>query len=273
MPAVIPAFRPSRLRTTAAGLALALALIAVSAGPAAAEPGPLQTTGKIVAGSQLRMPGVRCSAGLVVQKNGVIANLSPYARAIRYVVTAKHCFSRGDEVSYGDEIVGTAIWKDPHNDIALVRIEPLSEGSRSCAPTSAGFHCVGSVTYTPRAVGRVIIASLRTRGEEKVPVLQTGSPAVGTIFCLSAAQVRSDCSLRSSRSTPDMGLQDGEEVAVSGDGRGGPGDSGGLIVSPTQIAYGILNGAVTSNGGLFIRYTRISTFFEHVPGSYSLAAP
>jgi hypothetical protein len=214
-PSALP--RPAR-RLAAAALVImsTLTVIGITAGPASAQPGPTQTGGHIVAGSRLGVRDGMCSAGLVVKNDARLSNLSAYNRATRYVVTAAHCFDRGsDDVSYGGEVVGQAVWKDAASDLALVKVAPIVHNNQACAPSSGVFHCVGSVTYEPRALGRVILASLRTRSIDKLPVVATGAPPAVGVFCASGAWTGPDCSLSSARSTPNMGLREGERLAVS----------------------------------------------------------
>jgi hypothetical protein len=249
-----------------------LTVIGITAGPASAQPGPTQTGGHIVAGSRLGVRDGMCSAGLVVKNDARLSNLSAYNRATRYVVTAAHCFDRGsDDVSYGGEVVGQAVWKDAASDLALVKVAPIVHNNQACAPSSGVFHCVGSVTYEPRALGRVILASLRTRSIDKLPVVATGAPPAVGVFCASGAWTGPDCSLSSARSTPNMGLREGERLAVSRGAQFVSGDSGGIICSPNGVAYGIMTRSVSNASNNFIAWTPINAFFERVPGSYSLA--
>jgi hypothetical protein len=264
---------PHRVRMVVLVLVAALVMVSAAEGPASAQPDPSTSTGPIVGGSRIGTPGRSCSAGLVVRKNGIFDNLSGYQRAVRYLVTAKHCFQDGTAVTFEGEQVGEAVWQDPALDLALVRVEPIVHNNRSCAPTSAGFHCVGSVDYEPRAVSRVFLASLRTRSVERIPVLSTGAAPDSTVFCSSGATSGPDCTLRSVRVTPAMGLAPGEAVAVKRSTGDSDGDSGGLVCSPDGVAYGIIKGRFATSTATFIRYTRISEFFAHAPGSFSLAAP
>jgi hypothetical protein len=265
--------RPSMRRLSHFLLAAtaAVAMIGITATPASAVPGPYQTTGHIVAGSRLGVAGGSCSAGLVLKQSGTVAG--QYAQAMRYVVTAAHCFGRGsDDVSYDGEVVGRAIWKDPATDLALVAIDPTTSGQRNCAPTSGMWHCFGHVTHKPRALGRVILSRIGVRGEQKIPVIGTGAPPTGTVFCSSGAWSGSDCTLSSARATPEMNLRPGERLAVARSAFPPvPGDSGGLICSYNGTAYGIMTQVVSNASNTFTAYMPISVFFERVPGHYELA--
>ncbi|MWJ23551.1 serine protease, partial [Clavibacter michiganensis subsp. michiganensis] len=49
-----------------------------------------------------RSPDYECTAGAVLTGSGILSRISPYQRAVRYVVTAKHCGGRGAHVRVGD---------------------------------------------------------------------------------------------------------------------------------------------------------------------------
>ncbi len=51
-----------------------------------------------------------CTAGAVLTGSGILSRITPYQRAVRYVVTAKHCGGRGAHVRVGDVQVGSVIW-------------------------------------------------------------------------------------------------------------------------------------------------------------------
>jgi hypothetical protein len=262
-----------RLHLVLLVLAASLALVPLAESPVSAQPDPAASSGHIIGGSRIGVPGGFCTAGLVVKKDGLRNNLSAYQRAVRYVVTAKHCFADGDAMTFGGELVGTAVWRDPTLDLALVRVDPIVHNNRTCAPTSAGFHCVGSVDYEPRADGRVFLATLRTRSVGREPIVSTGTPPDSTLFCSSGATSGPDCTLRSVRVSPNMGLLPGEAVAARGSVVEASGDSGGLVCSHDGVAYGIIKGRLLNPGATLVTYTRIGEFFAHAPGRFSLAAP
>jgi hypothetical protein len=273
-------FSSARVRVSAASvivLGAILASVVVPQDRASAEPEPLSLTYPIVSGSYLRFSGGQaCTAGLVVVKNGLIHNLSQYNRAIRYVVTAKHCGAMGETVQFAGEDVGTVKWQDPVNDIELVRIEPDSHSTRFCSPPTSGIvHCTGAVTYSPRAAGSVILGSRAFRAVARVPIPGTGAPADATLFCVSGARSGPQCGYSVLPVSRDLGLIPGERVAVNNLGNEtiGPGDSGGLVCAPDGRAYGILSGGLTTAGDYRPKlvYTPIGLFFEHIPERYSIA--
>jgi hypothetical protein len=263
------------LQATAA-LALCAAVVLVTATPASAYVEPIRTRVPIVAGTELQYPGTTCTAGLVVIRSSVLARLSPRSRATRYVVTAKHCGGMGTRVSVRGAYVGSVSWVDPHADLALVRIDPEVEGQPTCAPTSQGFHCTGSVSYRPRASGRVILTSLRTRSTEEVPVIGTGSPAADEVFCVSGKASGEECSWSlvpwaSVPWEPGHGIREpGEMAARSPNAIVYGGDSGAPIATPGGRVYGILQGDYFHLSTSVMIYTAVSQFFEDA-GAYALA--
>lgn len=254
-------------------LASALCLVSViaTAAPASAFVEPIRTRLPIVAGTELQFPGQNCTAGLVLVSTSPFSRLTTAQRAVRYVLTAKHCGGKGAIVSVRGEAVGQVSWVDPLSDLALVRVAPEVSGQPFCAPTSQGFHCTGGPTITPRASGRVILTSLRTRSTEDVAVIGTGAPATGQLFCVSGRTSGETCSWTSVAWKQAYGSRDpGEMAAKSASALVLGGDSGAPVVTPQGKILGILNGDHVSMDERVMLYTSVSRFFEATYG-YGLA--
>lgn len=223
----------------------------------------------IVAGTELQFPGANCTAGLVVVRTGVIARLSQYQRAVRYVVTAKHCGAMNEHVSVGGEEVGYVSWVDPAEDLELVRIEP-QRSAEFCAPSTSGFHCSGPSSYTPRAVGKVLLATLQYRYLRATAVAGTGSPADGELFCISGKSSGQSCTFAVTPWRPSYGLRTPGDMAAIGQTLVFGGDSGAPVVSHQAKIYGILAENSTGPTHSIVKYVRISHFFQDA-GGYALA--
>lgn len=197
-------------------------------------------------------------------------NISAYQRATRYVVTAEHCGTLNSVVSVGGRRVGVVSWVDPAADLELVKIDPEIHGQPICAPTSSGFHCSGTQTYTPRAVGRILMSTLRYRSLQSTPVAGTGAPGDNEIFCISGKSSGESCEFTSTPWLPRFGDQHRGEVAARGDTLIFPGDSGAPVSSPDARIYGIAGETSTGPSFTIMKYTRIIQFLEDA-GTYALA--
>ncbi|WP_157726214.1 trypsin-like peptidase domain-containing protein [Xanthomonas citri] len=238
----------------------------------------------VVAGTEIYFSGGQgCTAGLIVKKTGAFNNLTEYQRAVRYIVTAEHCVSPNQEVTVGGvagvggQTIGKVAWKSSVSDLALIRVEPSATRYQSCFSTSAGPHCVINVRYSPRAVGKVFLTSLRTRSVTAIAVAATGVAAQNRTFCTSGAITGVNCEW--TREPPPQGWQHTAGLTV---GATNPhlglqhGDSGGPVVEyPSGNIYGIVSYRqvpLESHLPFFMGYTPISQFFSEQPG-YALAPP
>jgi hypothetical protein len=264
--------RPRSLRTTsllASAFLLCVGAVVVPTAPASAVEF-IRTRVPVVAGTELQYPGTSCTAGLVVVRTGVLNNITPAQRAVRYVVTAKHCGAMGTRVSVRGQEVGYVSWVDPVEDLELVRIAPAADGQPTCAPSSQGFHCTGITTFTPQASGRVVLETLRNRAIEAIPVTGTGAPADGEVFCVSGKVTGQSCTWRSAPWQRAYGERTPGEAAATGESLVLGGDSGAPVLSADGRIYGVLEGDVHGLDVAAMIYTRISRFFADA-GGYALA--
>ena len=228
----------------------------------------------IVIGTSLQFPTGDCTAGLIVKKTGVFNNITPYKQAIRYVVTASHCGRTGDDVRVNGTIIGKYIWRSEESDLGLVQVEPFAQRHAVCTAPSTGPVCSIGVTYNPRAVNKVLIASQRTRSEQAVPFSGTGSPADREVFCTSGAVTGILCTWGKSPMPPgwQIARQPNYRHAETFGRNVEHGDSGGPIMSFAGKIYGI----ISSRGTYFgddpngLTYYTTEQFFEEQPG-YALA--
>ena len=231
------------------------------ASPSQAVDGAARGSVPIKAGTSLAMMGTNvgpfhspdgvCTAGPVMYYARFLYRIRPYDRAVRYVLTAKHCASLNQMVRVGGVEVGKVTWLSPDTDIALVRIEPSYTRSRSCYSTSAGPRCSILETYTPRAVGQVILAQNRSGQETSIPVTGSGAPSPGEKFCTSGQTTGIICDFTSLRKPPSMHLDTNELPALTSSINPAAGDSGAPVVSAGGTIYGIHTGNYQDVAGKF----------------------
>ena len=273
----------SRSKLAAVGAALALVAASVTAvtlgsGTAQAATGRQQLP--IVAGTELAFEGGWCTAGLVLQANGVWSNLIQYRAATRYVLTAGHCGDSGDsvrvETDYEDVVAGTVTWKSDVSDLALVEVPPGQTRREQCSVSSFGEVCSIVVDYYPRATGDVILNTAASNiggGRQTRAVAGTGTPGTDEVFCTSGMTTNVLCTW----SAVDHSIRNQPAGAVYAETSASnvvSGDSGGPVVSRSGTVYGIIigPGRPTSSITTFMAYTTIGQFFSEQSG-YSLAPP
>lgn len=264
----------------AALLAVSTMVFGVALAPAAANADPLHRQSlPIVAGTEIQMDnGGDCTAGLVLRKNGFFRFLSPKERATRYIIIAKHCISNhdGEGILVGGALVGSVIQTDADYDLAMARVDPVAHQQNFCHNTSFGVQCYRTYTYTPRAVGRVILGNPRTRGDGSVPFAGTGDPGVNEHFCTSGAVTGVNCDFQNAPYPAGSSwFHEGvPQVARNGNFSVSGGDSGGPVVSPSGRFYGILTdgGSQSTEPALhgLIGYVDQAKVFRFASG-YSIA--
>lgn len=234
----------------------------------------------VQAGTELTFPGAHsgpfsspdfnCTAGPVVRATGFLSMLSPYLRAVRYVVTAGHCASSvGQHVKVGETDIGTVSWISTQSDLALVRVEPPSTRRTQCDHTSGGFpRCGIVVTRQPGAVGRVITGYNRAGQEASLPVSGSGAPTPRELFCASGRSTGSNCTFESVANPPRSNAQAHTMIAESSDSNMATGDSGGPVYSRSGRIYGVLTdvGTLGRPGERLIGYVAITQFFAERSG-------
>ncbi|WP_372171700.1 hypothetical protein [Xanthomonas axonopodis] len=233
----------------------------------------------VVGGTVLTMSlGNRCTAGLVLKQTGFLANLTPYRRAVRFVLTAGHCGDYNSTVSVDGADLGYVSWKSSVSDLELIRVEPVLHNYRHCEAPSTGIHCTIVSTYEPRAVGKVLLSRAilyRSRAGGLDTIAVNGhTPAPPTDrFCTSGMSTDVLCDWTDARipaNFPDPGLQGLHAATPDFGGLTGPGDSGGPVVSSSGVMHGIIKGQYDNLNMMF--YTSTAQFFREQP-DYTIAPP
>ncbi|AWF99844.1 hypothetical protein BEH61_15160 (plasmid) [Clavibacter michiganensis subsp. insidiosus] len=225
--------------------AIALALMAPSA--ANARTSPERSSVPVVVGTEVwgKWSGQDCTVGVVLQKSGLWAALSPRERGARYLVIAKHCVRRTTEpievrTANGTDVeAGSVVALADPDDLALVRIEGSPHGARTCSATSGHVICTPSTVYSPQAFNRVFLPGFTPGHETTLPMTRQGVPGPRETFCTSGAVPRSLCEWTST-SVPPAWVQNHVYAAARSTGANLlKGDSGGAVVSRTGDFYGI----------------------------------
>jgi len=269
---------------TVSAAALALTLTGVCSPASAAipiPPIPERQTVVLVGGSYIS-GDAGCTVGAVLRSTAFIRQITPYQRAMRYIVTAGHCTHVGQMVngSRGAHAIGRTLSVSHSDDVALIQIFPLSVPS--CQWVHHGFGsgggtptCVPTTTYRPRAIGRVFMTSRRTRSEEQIPMVGPGTPAAGAPLCTTGMKTGVNCSFDPVPVPPawidhmprsKTATTDGANVVV--------GDSGSPITNSDGTFFGIQTGTGAEGGYFanFMVWTPASEIFRDFP-NYALAAP
>lgn len=251
------------------------------ASPAQAAPNyAVRRSVPVQAGTEIIFPGAHsgpasspdrvCTAGPVMRATGILSRISPYLRAVRYVVTAGHCASAvGQHVRVGETDIGTVSWISNQSDLALVRVEPTSTRRTQCFHTSGGFpRCAINVIWNPRAVGRVIFDYNRSGHEASLAVVGSGAPTAREQFCASGRSSGSLCAFETVVVAPNSKVPAHTTIAQSYDSNMATGDSGGPVLSRGGRIYGVLTdvGNPDGTGEGLIGYVAISQFFAERSG-------
>ncbi|OUE22314.1 Trypsin [Clavibacter michiganensis] len=258
----------SRLLPLVAALTAVVALTAMGAAPANADPGDRYTL-PVVAGSKIDSSAGTCSVGAVLVPRSWYLSLTPYQRATRYIVTAAHCGPMYSTVHVGVAAIGTVDWISPHNsDIELIRVSPQpDERTLYCRShhSSAAF-CSPIQTYTARANSQVFMPS---RGRvARQPIQGTGTPSGR--FCTSGFASSVQCVFQpvslprgvQTRWNHVSAGETDEHDAITG------GDSGGPVVSYGHQLLGVISGKTAD--GHYLLYTSIDQVLAELP-AYVLA--
>jgi len=253
-----------RWRSKLAAVGAVLALVAASVTAMAIGSGTAQAATRrqqlpIVAGTELSFEGSWCTAGLVLQANGFLSNLTQYRVATRYVLTAGHCGDVGESVSVETDseeiVVGTVTWKSEVSDLALVEVPPGQTRRQQCSVGSSGEFCTIVIDYYPRATGDVILntpAADIGGGRQTRAVTGTGTPSTNEVFCTSGRTTDILCTWGAvdfSAENQPAGTAWAETFASNVVA----GDSGGPVVSRSGTVYGVI-------GGTGIPATEIATY-------------
>ncbi|MDO4036470.1 trypsin-like serine protease [Clavibacter michiganensis] len=197
----------------------------------------------VVAGSKVNTPTGSCTVGAVLIPRSIYSRITPYQRATRWFVIAKHCARMYAPIHVGTSILGDVVWQSATSDIELVRVSPRPDPS----PLICVAHhpknpavCSPFQTFTARAAGQVFMTA---RGHvARLPVTGSGA-ADDDRFCTSGWSTGVQCIWHGVSIPPRTPLSYEHLVA----GESGqllnldPGDSGGPVVNYSAELLGIIS--------------------------------
>ncbi|WP_246865180.1 serine protease [Clavibacter sepedonicus] len=206
-----------------------------------------------------------CTAGPVLKGTGLIANLSQYQRAVRFVAIPKHCGGRGPRgVFAGGTEIGSIIWESPDADLAIIRVEPRTTTSPVCHTGSWASGCSLVSHYEQRASGDVFIATNRNGQELALPVTGTKTPSDREFFCISGSKSGARCTWENVARPPLFRVGSHELVAETYRGNLAHGDSGAPVFGRDRKIIGMAIGVGEENEDF-------ATYTAYIPIGYVLA--
>lgn len=277
--------RSARLLIACAAVTLTCLTPLIVAPSSAQAVGAVRTSLPIVAGTKLTFsepspPGTYtadsyCTAGAVLKSTTYLSRLLPFSAATRYVLTAKHCASLGATVRVGEDNVGRVTWTSPDRDLELITVNPESHRNTQCGPTHSGAaRCSIIQSFTPRAIGKIVLHLPYSNFERAIPVAGMGEPSATQQICTSGYRTGPNCTFRLVTLPPNAEAEArarGQMVIRSTVAGTDQGDSGGPVASPGGVLFGIHHGSADpehySNVSI---YTPLSEFFREQP-NYALA--
>jgi hypothetical protein len=262
----------------AAAMSFVLAVVALftftlaGAGPASADfVNPDRRAFPIIAGTRVEFPAGNnfCTVGAVLVSTSLLSRLRPYDRAVRYLVTAKHCAPLYANVKMGPLSIGSVVWQSAASDIELIRVSPSQDpDSLSCiAHHKLPAWCSPTHTYTPRAEGRVF--ALSQGHVARMPV--TGSATAQGRFCTSGYVTGVKCVYQPIDIPRDTPVRYQHLVAGESDesDNTAAGDSGGPVLNYARELLGIISGR-TLDAHSHLIYTPMTQVLQELHG-YRLA--
>lgn len=241
----------------------------VGAAPASAvDVNPDRDALPIIAGTRIQAPGGYCTVGAVLVPKSIFSRITPYQRATRYIVTAKHCAPLYASIHMGRMAIGSVVWQSAASDIEMIRVSPQPDNNAliCAAHHSAPAFCSPVQTYTPRARGQVFMLAAGHVTRQAV----TGSGDPEGRFCTSGYATGVKCNFHPASLPPGRSANYAHQVAGEADEHEAfaPGDSGGPVVDYGKKLLGIISGHTPNN--FYMLYTPMSQVL-HELFSYELA--
>ncbi|WP_042859703.1 trypsin-like serine protease [Dickeya sp. NCPPB 3274] len=226
----------------------------------------------LISGSKVGVPFGSCTVGAVVVPTSIFSRLTPYQRATRWIVLARHCAPMYATIHLGgtSTAIGNVVWQSAGSDIELVRVSPQPNPmALHCASHNSAVLCNPIQTYTPRAHNQVFMP----RGGPEARVAVTGwTNAPDGRFCTSGWRTGVRCVWRGMSLAPGIWRPSYDHIeAADGDEFNSidAGDSGGPVVTYERQLIGIISSG-EPNGRAFIYYTPMQQVL-HELYSYTLA--
>ncbi|WP_028215431.1 trypsin-like serine protease [Paraburkholderia mimosarum] len=264
------------LQKRVASHAMAIATTLVSSVATAQTPGVVQPRNPdravlpVISGSKVSVPSGSCSVGAVLVPKSFLHRLTPYQRATRWLVLAKHCAPMYATIQVGTVAIGNVVWQSAASDIELVRVSPKPNPmSLHCASHHSAAFCSPIQTYTPLANNQVFMP----RAGQEARLAVTGwSDAPDEQFCTSGWRTGVRCVWRGMSVQAGVyrgsyehinGAQSSELDSIEN------GDSGGPVVTYERQLIGIISSGEPV-GRSVVYYTPMQQVLYELY-SYSLA--
>ncbi|WP_263064594.1 S1 family peptidase [Dickeya dadantii] len=254
-----------------AALTILVSLVAVAQPPTFVPPrNPDRAVLPIISGTKVNVPSGSCTVGAVLVPSGIFSRLTPYQRATRWIVLAKHCAPLYASIHMGINAVGSVVWQSAASDIELVRISPQPNPmALYCATHRSAVFCNPFQTYTPRANNQVFMP--RAGREARLPVTGWSNAPDGR-FCTSGWVTGVRGVWQGITLVPGMYRPAYEHIDAANSSEFdslGNGDSGGPVVTYDRHLIGIISSGERV-GRSILYYTPMQQVL-HELYSYNLA--
>ncbi|MEF9418030.1 trypsin-like serine protease [Xanthomonas citri] len=267
----------ANVQRRAAMLAMAVVVTLVSAGTAAQTPGVVQPRNPdrgvlpVISGSKVSVPFGSCTVGAVLVPTSIFHRLTPYQRATRWIVLAKHCAPLYASIHVGTAAIGNVVWQSATSDIELVRVSPQPDPATAlyCASHGSAVFCNPIQSYVPRANNQVFMP--RAGREARLAVSGWANAPDGQ-FCTSGWRTGVRCvwqGMSLVQGIPRPSYQHIDAAHGSELNSIDNGDSGGPVVTYDRHLIGIISSG--EPGGRSIVYYTPMQQVLHELYSYSLA--
>lgn len=264
------------LQKHVAALAFAIVTTLASSVATAQTPGvvaprnPDRAVLPVISGSKVSVPFGSCTVGAVLVPTSIFHRLTPYQRATRWIVLAKHCAPLYATIHVGTAAIGNVVWQSATSDIELVRVSPQpGPSSLYCASHGSAAFCNPIQSYIPRANNQVFMP--RAGREARLPVNGWSNAPDGQ-FCTSGWRTGVRCVWQGFSLTPGIWRPSYEHISSAHASELNSidnGDSGGPVVTYDRHLIGIVSSG-EPNGRSIVYYTPMQQVL-HELYSYSLA--
>ncbi|PPT68964.1 trypsin-like serine protease [Xanthomonas arboricola] len=225
----------------------------------------------VISGSKVSIPFGSCTVGAVLVPTSIFHRLTPYQRATRWIVLAKHCAPMYASIHVGTASIGNVVWQSATSDIELVRVSPQQDQAAVlyCSSHSSAAFCNPIQSYTPRANNQVFMP--RAGREARLAVTGWSNAPDGQ-FCTSGWRTGVRCVWHGMSLVPGIprpSYQHIDAAHASELNSIDNGDSGGPVVTYDRHLIGIISSG--EHDGRSIAYYTPMQQVLHELYSYSLA--
>ena len=257
-------------------MAIATTLSSLSAAaqtPSASEPrNPDRNVLPVISGSKVTTPFGSCTVGAVLVPKSIFSRLTPYQRATRWIVLAKHCAPLHSTIHVGNVAIGTVVWQSAASDFEVVRVSPQLDQRQAlhCAGHSVPASCSLIHSYIPLANNQVFMP--RAGREARLAINGFSNAPEYARFCTSGYRTGVHCLWQGITLVPGMSRPSHEHIKAAESSELhniDNGDSGGPVVTYDRHLVGIISSGAPV-GRSILYYTPMQQVL-HELYSYNLA--